>query len=57
MPRILKPTGTIWGMGMYYNIFRIGKIMQDLGLWFLNDVIWGGVFVGGIFPAIDFGCM
>jgi len=38
--RILKPTGTIWIMGMYHNIFRVGKIMQDLGLWFLNDVIW-----------------
>ena len=38
--RILKPTGTIWVMGMYHNIFRVGKIMQDLGYWFLNDVIW-----------------
>lgn len=38
--RILKFTGTIWAMGMYHNIFRIGKIMQDLGMWFLNDVIW-----------------
>lgn len=38
--RILKPTGTVWVIGMYHNIFRVGKIMQDLGLWFLNDVIW-----------------
>jgi len=38
--RILKPTGTIWVIGMYHNIFRVGKIMQDLGIWFLNDVIW-----------------
>lgn len=38
--RVLKITGTIWVMGMYHNIFRVGKIMQDLGLWFLNDVIW-----------------
>jgi len=38
--RVLKPTGTIWVIGMYHNIFRVGKIMQDLGLWFLNDVIW-----------------
>ncbi len=38
--RILKPTGTIWVTGMYHNIFRVGKIMQDIGLWFLNDVIW-----------------
>lgn len=38
--RVLKPTGSIWVIGMYHNIFRVGKIMQDLGLWFLNDVIW-----------------
>lgn len=38
--RVLKPTGTIWVIGMYHNIFRVGKIMQDLGMWFLNDVIW-----------------
>jgi modification methylase len=38
--RILKPTGTMWVIGMYHNIFRVGKIMQDLGIWFLNDVIW-----------------
>lgn len=38
--RVLSLTGTIWIIGMYHNIFRVGKIMQDLGLWFLNDVIW-----------------
>ena len=38
--RILKPTGTFWIIGMYHNIFRVGTIMQNLGLWFLNDVIW-----------------
>ena len=38
--RVLKKTGTIWVIGMYHTIFRVGKIMQDLGLWFLNDVIW-----------------
>lgn len=38
--RVLKTTGTIWVIGMYHNIFRTGKIMQDLGFWFLNDVIW-----------------
>jgi len=38
--RVLKPEGTIWIIGMYHNIFRVGKIMQDIGLWFLNDVIW-----------------
>lgn len=38
--RVLKDTGTIWVIGSYHNIFRIGTIMQDLGYWFLNDVIW-----------------
>jgi site-specific DNA-methyltransferase (adenine-specific) len=38
--RILKPTGTIWVIGSYHNIFRVGAIMQDLGFWILNDVIW-----------------
>jgi len=38
--RIIKPTGSIWVIGMYHNIFRVGTIMQDLGIWFLNDVIW-----------------
>jgi DNA modification methylase len=38
--RILKKDGTIWVIGTYHNIFRIGKIMQDLGYWILNDVIW-----------------
>jgi len=38
--RILKDTGSIWVIGSYHNIFRVGKIMQDLGLWILNDIIW-----------------
>ena len=38
--RILKKNGTIWVIGSYHNIFRIGKIMMDLGFWFLNDVVW-----------------
>ena len=38
--RVLKPNGTVWIIGTYHNIFRIGKIMQDLGYWILNDVIW-----------------
>ncbi|MFQ3632828.1 DNA-methyltransferase [Roseiflexus sp.] len=38
--RALKPTGTIWVIGTYHNIFRVGAIMQDLGFWILNDVIW-----------------
>ncbi len=38
--RVLKKDGTIWVIGAYHNIFRVGKIMQDLGFWVLNDIIW-----------------
>ena len=38
--RVLKDNGTIWVIGSYHNIYRVGAIMQDLGFWFLNDVIW-----------------
>src|SRR5690606_20693029 len=38
--RVLKPNGTIWVIGSYHNIFRVGAIMQDLGFWLLNDVVW-----------------
>ncbi|MCW5699922.1 MAG: site-specific DNA-methyltransferase [Rhodospirillales bacterium] len=38
--RLLKPHGTLWVIGSYHNIFRIGAILQDLGFWILNDVIW-----------------
>jgi modification methylase len=38
--RVLKPSGTIWVIGSYHNIFRVGALMQDLGFWILNDVVW-----------------
>ena len=38
--RVLKNTGTIWVIGTYHNIFRVGKLMQDIGFWILNDVVW-----------------
>ena len=38
--RVLKDTGTIWVIGSYHNIFRVGRIMQDLGFWILNDIVW-----------------
>ena len=38
--RILKKNGSIWVIGSYHNIFRVGKVIQDLGFWILNDVIW-----------------
>jgi modification methylase len=38
--RVLKPTGTLWVIGSYHNIFRVGTALQDLGFWILNDIIW-----------------
>jgi len=38
--RVLKDSATIWVIGTYHNIFRIGTILQDLGYWILNDVVW-----------------
>ena len=38
--RILKPNGSIWVIGSYHNIFRVGTAMQDAGFWILNDIVW-----------------
>ncbi len=38
--RVLKPNGALWVIGSYHNIFRVGTIVQDLGYWILNDVVW-----------------
>ena len=38
--RVLKDTGTIWVIGTYHNIYRVGKIMMDLGFWMINDIVW-----------------
>ncbi len=38
--RALKPDGTLWVIGSYHNIFRVGAALQDLGYWVLNDVVW-----------------
>jgi modification methylase len=38
--RVLKPDGALWVIGSYHNIFRVGTILQDLGFWILNDIIW-----------------
>ncbi len=38
--RVLKPTGTLWVIGSYHNIFRVGRVLQDLGYWILNDIVW-----------------
>jgi modification methylase len=37
---VLKDTGTIFVIGSYHNIYRVGTILQDLGYWILNDVVW-----------------
>lgn len=36
----LTPDGSLWVIGSYHNIFRVGSILQDLGFWILNDIIW-----------------
>jgi modification methylase len=38
--RLLKPAATIVVIGSYHNIFRVGAILQDLGFWILNDIVW-----------------
>lgn len=37
---VLSDTGTIWVIGSYHNIYRVGRIMMDLGYWLLNDIVW-----------------
>ncbi len=38
--RLLRKDGTLWVIGSYHNIFRIGAILQELGFWVLNDIVW-----------------
>lgn len=38
--RVLKPTGALWVIGTYHNIFRVGTAIQDLGFWILNNIVW-----------------
>jgi modification methylase len=38
--RVMKPAATLWVIGSYHNIFRVGALMQDLGFWILNDIVW-----------------
>src|SRR5262245_40348852 len=38
--RVLKDTGTLWVIGSYHNIYRVGAILMDLGYWILNEVVW-----------------
>ncbi|WP_279604948.1 site-specific DNA-methyltransferase [Methylobacterium sp. J-070] len=38
--RVMKPNATLWVIGSYHNIFRVGSALQDLGYWILNDIVW-----------------
>ncbi|MBI3362165.1 MAG: site-specific DNA-methyltransferase [Chloroflexi bacterium] len=38
--RVLKDDGTMWTMGTYHNVHRLGAVLQDLGFWILNEVVW-----------------
>ena len=38
--RVMKPNATLFVIGSYHNIFRVGSTLQDLGFWILNDVVW-----------------
>ena len=38
--RVMKPEATIFVIGSYHNIFRVGTILQDMGFWILNDIVW-----------------
>lgn len=37
---LLSDDGTIWVIGSYHNIYRVGAILQELGYWILNDIVW-----------------
>lgn len=38
--RVMKDDGSIYVIGSYHNIFRVGAILQDLGFWIMNDIVW-----------------
>ncbi len=38
--RVMKPDASLWVIGSYHNIFRVGAILQELGFWVLNDIVW-----------------
>ena len=37
---VMKDDASLWMIGTYHNIYRMGKILQDLGFWIINDVVW-----------------
>ena len=51
----MKPNATLWVIGSYHNIFRVGALMQDLGFWILNDIVGASrtrcrIFAAGVSP-------
>src|SRR5262252_6715890 len=38
--RVMKPNATLWVIGSYHNIFRVGTLLQELNFWILNDIVW-----------------
>jgi DNA modification methylase len=52
--RVLKPTGTIWLIGSYHNVYRVGAILQDLGYWILNDLVWAKLHPTPHFRGVRF---
>jgi modification methylase len=38
--RVMKKSATLWVIGSYHNIFRVGTALQDLNFWVLNDIVW-----------------
>src|ERR1700729_3708580 len=38
--RVMKPSATLWVIGSYHNIYRVGALLQDMGFWILNDIVW-----------------
>ena len=38
--RVMKPQASLWVIGSYHNIFRVGTALQDIGFWMLNDIVW-----------------
>ena len=38
--RVLRPDGAMWTIGSYHNIFQVGAILQEMGFWILNDIVW-----------------
>ncbi len=52
--RVLKDTGALWVIGSYHNIYRVGKILMDLGYWILNDISWQKVNAMPQFRGVRF---